>query len=188
MESAVEERLRQEAEHAHGLDRLLLLTRVARLTGLRGRHAEAYTLLDQVDAGRRSSAQLSPAEQMVAGGWAALERGRLQAADGAPDRAQEHFEDAAILGRESGADDLLVEALHQQALGEPVSVFAVRLHRLALTTAHGSALPSVRSREAELRAALAGAYERAGRPGEAAALLDGPDDAGTGTAAFPTQD
>jgi hypothetical protein len=155
----------------------------------RGGQEEAHGLLDQVDAGRRTSAQLSTAEQMVAGGWAALERGRLQVHAGALDRAQEHFEDAAVLGREAGADDLLVEALHQQALAEPMSVFAVRLHRLALSTARASSQPSVRSRERELRTALAAAYERAGRPAEAAALRDEHGDGGsTGSVAFPVRD
>lgn len=184
-ETATEEDLRREAATASGVERLVLLTRVARLAARRGRYAEALSLLDQVDAGRRSSPHLSTAEQMVAGGWAALERGSVHLLDGDREAAQEFFEDAAVLGRESGADDVLVEALHQQAQAEPVAIFAVRLHRQALALAQSSTMPSVRGREKELRRALARGYERAGRPADAAAALD---DGATTSGAFPTQD
>lgn len=100
-----ERRFREQAERASSDEAEAWLTQAARALGLQGRYDEGHALLDGLVA-----------EGPVVAAHAELERGRLLCSTGAPEAARPHFEEAAALAADAGAEALRVDALHMVAL------------------------------------------------------------------------
>ena len=133
-----EQRFRAAAQTAEGVDRLVLLTQVARALGLQERYDEGHAVLDDLAVGSPEVATR-----------AELERGRLLRSAGDPDAAHPHFEAAASTAREAGLEALHVDALHMFALVAPAED-QQRLTEEALAVARGSADASARNWDASL--------------------------------------
>ena len=133
-----EQRFRAAAQTAEGVDRLVLLTQVARALGLQERYDEGHAVLDDLAVGSPEVATR-----------AELERGRLLRSAGDPDAARPHFEAAASTAREAGLEALHVDALHMFALVAPAED-QQRLTEEALAVARSSADASARNWDASL--------------------------------------
>ena len=133
-----EQRFRAAAQTAEGVDRLVLLTQVARALGLQERYDEGHAVLDDLAVGSPEVATR-----------AELERGRLLRSAGESDAARPHFEAAASTAREAGLEALHVDALHMFALVAPAED-RQRLTEEALAVARGSSDASVRNWDASL--------------------------------------
>lgn len=145
-----EQRFREAASVAEGVDRLVLLTQVARALGLQERYDEGHAILDDLAA-----------EDPEVAVRVALERGRLLRSSGDPDASRPHFEAAAATARGAGLDALLVDALHMLALvarpGE-----ALEAHHTALACARESGDPAARDWDASILNNLGMAHADAG--------------------------
>ena len=133
-----EQRFRAAVDVAEGVDRLVLLTQVARALGLQERYDEGHAILDDLAVGSPEVATR-----------AELERGRLLRSAGEPDAARPHFEAAAETAREAGLEALHVDALHMVALVAPAED-QQRLTEEALAVARGSSDETARSWDASL--------------------------------------
>jgi tetratricopeptide (TPR) repeat protein len=133
-----EQRFRAAVETAEGVDRLVLLTQVARALGLQERYDEGHAVLNDLAVGSPEVATRSE-----------LERGRLLRSAGEPDEARPHFEAAAGTASEAGLEALHVDALHMVALVAPAED-QQRLTEEALVVARGSADESARNWDASL--------------------------------------
>jgi tetratricopeptide (TPR) repeat protein len=133
-----EQRFRAAAQTAEGVDRLVLLTQVARALGLQERYDEGHAVLDDLAVGSPEVATR-----------AELERGRLLRSAGEPDAARPHFEAAASTAREAGLEALHMDGLHMFALVAPAEE-QQRLTEEALAVARGSADASARNWDASL--------------------------------------
>ena len=133
-----EQRFRAAAQTAEGVDRLVLLTQVARALGLQERYDEGHAVLDDLAVGEPEVATR-----------AELERGRLLRSAGDPDAARPHFEAAASTAREAGLEALHVDALHMFALVAPAED-QQRLTEEALAVARRSTDASARNWDASL--------------------------------------
>jgi tetratricopeptide (TPR) repeat protein len=135
-----EQRLREAAAAATGDDRAAWQTQVARALGLQERYDEGHALLDEVAAGGHGGEV--PAR-------VALERGRLRRSAGHPGPARVDFEEAALLARKAGFQELEVDALHMVALVVPVEE-AFEAGRRALDVARAATDPRARDWDASL--------------------------------------
>jgi tetratricopeptide (TPR) repeat protein len=133
-----EQRFRRAADTAEGVDRLVLLTQVARSLGLQERYDEGHAILNDLAVGSPEVATRSE-----------LERGRLLRSAGEPDAARPHFEAAAGTAREAGLEALHVDALHMVALVAPAED-QQRLAEEALAVARGSSDEAARNWDASL--------------------------------------
>jgi tetratricopeptide (TPR) repeat protein len=133
-----EQRFRTAAETAEGVDRLVLLTQVARSLGLQERYDEGHAILNDLAVGSPEVATR-----------AELERGRLLRSAGEPDAARPHFEAAAGTAREAGLEALHIDALHMVALVAPAED-QQRLTEEALAVARGSSDEAARNWDASL--------------------------------------
>jgi tetratricopeptide (TPR) repeat protein len=133
-----EQRFRAAAEIAEGVDRLVLLTQVARSLGLQERYDEAHAVLDDLAVDSPEVATR-----------VALERGRLLRSAGEPDEAGPHFDAAAVTAREAGLEALHVDALHMAALVAPADDQQRRTEE-ALAVARGSSDETARNWDASL--------------------------------------
>jgi tetratricopeptide (TPR) repeat protein len=133
-----EQRLRAAVDVAEGVDRLVLLTQVARALGLQERYDEGHAILDDLAVGTPEVATR-----------AELERGRLLRSAGEPDTARPHFEAAAETAREAGLEALHVDALHMAALVAPTED-QQRLTEEALAVARGASDEAARRWDASL--------------------------------------
>lgn len=141
---ASEARLRSAAESSDDpVERLVLLTQVARALGLQGRYDEAHTALDGVETATHDDA----GEVTVR---LHLERGRLHRSAGAPAEAGSCFVAAADRAEAEGLDGLRVDALHMLALLPESPHEQAALTRKALDVARGSGDESARRWEASL--------------------------------------
>ena len=117
-----EQRLRAAVDIAEGVDRLVLLTQVARALGLQERYAEGHALLDDLATGNDEVATR-----------VSLERGRLLRSSGDPEAAEPHFDAAEATAAGAGLDALRVDAVHMQALvADPADRLAVNERALEL--------------------------------------------------------
>jgi tetratricopeptide (TPR) repeat protein len=133
-----EQRLRAAADTAEGVERLVLLTQVARSLGLQERYDEGHAVLDDLAVGSTEIATR-----------AELERGRLLRSAGEPDAARPHFAAAAETAREAGLEELHVDALHMVALSAPAEEQR-RLTEEALAVARRASDESARNWDASL--------------------------------------
>ncbi len=131
-------RFREAVEIAEGVERLVLLTQVARALGLQERYDEGHAVLDDLAVDRPEVATRVE-----------LERGRLLRSAGEPDAARPHFEAAAVTAREAGLEALHVDALHMVALVAPAED-QLRLTEDALAVARRSSDESARNWDASL--------------------------------------
>lgn len=140
---ASEARLRSAAESSDDpVERLVLLTQVARALGLQGRYDEAHTALDGVETAPHDAAEVTVRLQ--------LERGRLHRSAGAPAEAGSCFTTASDRAEEAGLDGLRVDALHMLALLPESPHEQAALTRKAIDVARGSGDESARRWEASL--------------------------------------
>jgi tetratricopeptide (TPR) repeat protein len=136
--AASEQRFRAAADDADGPQRAAWLTQVARALGLQEQYDEGHAVLDSLDR-----------EDPEVDSRVSLERGRLLRSAGDPEAAVPHFEAAAERARESGLDELLVDALHMAALvADPEDQLAA--HERALDAARGSREPRAQDWDASL--------------------------------------
>ena len=145
-----EQRFRATAQTAEGVDRLVLLTQVARALGLQERYDQGHAVLDDLAVGSPEVATR-----------AELERGRLLRSAGEPDAARPHFEAAASTAREAGLEALHVDALHMFALVAPAED-QQRLTEEALAVARRSTDASARNWDASLLNTLGMTHADAG--------------------------
>lgn len=139
-----EARLRSAAAAAHGVDRLIWLTQVARALALQERYAEGHALLDEVEATGSATVEL---EVLVL-----LERGRLLNSAGEASSARRLFERAAEQASAVGPgpmDALRVDALHMVAIAAPAAE-RLGLNEEALRIARESPDPKARDWDASL--------------------------------------
>jgi tetratricopeptide (TPR) repeat protein len=133
-----EQRFSEAVEMAEGVDRLVLLTQVARALGLQERYDEGHAVLDDLAV---DSPEVATRVE--------LERGRLLRSAGEPGAAGPHFEAAAVTAREAGLEALHLDALHMVALAAPAED-QQRLTEDALAVARGSSDESARNWDASL--------------------------------------
>ncbi|MBZ8142232.1 hypothetical protein CLD22_20300 [Rubrivivax gelatinosus] len=168
---ASEQRFRAALDSAHGDDRLILRTQIARTLGLRGDFAGARAELAAIEPtlGRAG------AEARVR--WH-LEQGRTLASPvhdeaaltpQALDGARADYLAAAAQARAAGLDDLAVDALHMMAFVDRAPADALRWTQQALDLALASKQPAARAWEASLRNNLGHSLRELGRHDEAVA-------------------
>ena len=155
-----EERIREAAAGASGVDREALLTQVARALGLQDRFEEGHAVLDGVQPG-------DPEVDVRV----ALERGRLVRSAGDEQAARPLFEHAAGLARESAQDELLVDALHMVALVADRGAH-VAAHEAALSAARSSQDPRARDWDASILHDIAMVHADAGDFGAALVVFE----------------
>ena len=137
-----ETRLLAASATATPVDRLVLLTQVARAVGLQQRYDEAHQLLDDVldDA---------HADDDEVGTRVLLERGRLTRSAGSPVEAAPLFESAERTAKAAGLQSLRIDALHMRALvADPDVRRALETEALAL--ARSASEPRARNWDASL--------------------------------------
>lgn len=101
------------------VNRLQLLTQIARTQGLQGKFDEAHYTLDGV--ARELDANESLEGIAIAKTRYALERGRLFNSSGKPSDAMPCFEDAMRVAREAKLARLEVDAIHMLAIAAPTA-------------------------------------------------------------------
>jgi tetratricopeptide (TPR) repeat protein len=134
-----EARFRAEADAAEGVERLVLLTQVARAVGLQERYAEAHTLLDGLDA--TSSPEV--------GVRVALERGRLLNSSGDREAALPLFRTAVDAADAAELEALAIDALHMVAIAAPADQ-RLGVNETALARARAADDPAARNWDASL--------------------------------------
>ncbi|MDR7251790.1 tetratricopeptide (TPR) repeat protein [Nocardioides sp. BE266] len=133
-----EQRFRTLAADAAEPEASCALTQVARALGLRERYDDGHAVLDR----------LSPDDPEVRVRLA-LERGRLVRSGGDPGAARPLFEEAAAQARDTGLEELEVDALHMVALVvDPADQLAA--HEVALDRARSASDPVARDWDASL--------------------------------------
>ena len=159
-----ERRFRDALRDAHGDRRLELETQVARTYSLRGRFAEAHSVLDALEP-RLASAGLRPKLRYL------LERGRTFNSAGDKAAARPLFLQAWELGRASAEQDLAIDAAHMVAIvdgGEQ----ALQWNRMALGLAESSSDSAARRWRAPLLNNIGYELEALGRYDEALAAFE----------------
>ena len=132
-----EDRFRVALGTVAGDERLELLTQIARSFGLRGRFAEAHTILDDVE-NELGSAGPKPVVRCL------LERGRVFNSAGQPERARELFMQAWDKAQAAGMDGLAVDAAHMLAITWAGKPQAMAWNQRGLAIARSS--PDARAR------------------------------------------
>ena len=133
-----EQRFRTVAAESEEPAATRAMTQLARALGLQERYDDAHAVLDALVA--------TEPESRVR---LALERGRLLRSAGDPNPSRPHFDQAAAEARETGLEELEVDALHMLAL---VADEADRLaaHQVALARAREATAPAARDWDASL--------------------------------------
>jgi len=126
-----EERFRAALDATAGDERLELLTQIARTYSLRGRFAEAHSLLDEVEKGL-AGAGIRPQVCYL------LERGRSFNSAGDVEKARGLFVEAWDQARAAGQEGLAVDAAHMLAITQPGSPEAIVWNQRGLAMARGS--------------------------------------------------
>lgn len=150
--AASEHRFRDAAATADGAEQAVWLTQVARALGLQERYDDAHDLLDE----------LSPDGSAEVEVRLLLERGRVYRSSGDPGHARPLFEEAVVVARREGLEELWIDALHMLALVQPADE-QLHTHKTALAAAEAATDPRARRWRASLLNNIGMGYADAGQ-------------------------